>query len=79
MRNMFDVTPGQTYRHYKGDYYLILHVGDYSDGEWEGKPAVVYLSLKPKDPGKAIHVRSLEGFLEFVEDQVARFTLVTGT
>lgn len=56
--------PGKVYRHYKGDYYLVLFVGEMSNGAFEGQPCVVYQSLNPRGGKKGpdtnpIRVRTL--------------------
>lgn len=56
------------YRHYKGQHYLVLGYGRYSDGPLEGKPCVIYtgLELDEAKAGPRIQVRSAEDWFQRV-------------
>ena len=64
------------YRHYKGDYYLLLGVGQHTE---TGERMAVYVSLDAARPGPRLRIRPLtgpEGFLTPVGPEQPRFVYV---
>ena len=62
--------PAGTWRHWKGNDYLVLGLGH--DADHEERTVVVYVPLY-EVPGPQLAVRSLAGFLEEVSPGVPRF------
>lgn len=60
------VIPGGIYKHYKGDYYLVLHAATDSENVANRGSLVVYMSLDGPQTGH-IRVRSLAEFRDTVE------------
>lgn len=69
--------PGQEFRHYKGDHYLVKTIALHSnDDEW----MVIYEPLY-ENPAAPLFTRPLREWREVVEwkgEHVERFTLVLG-
>ena len=68
--NKLVITEGQTFRHYKGNFYKILHVAKMESTEI---PVVVYSS---EEHPSLVWVRQRDDFLDVLEDGRLRFQLV---
>jgi hypothetical protein len=73
---------GLIYRHYKGEEYFILGVGQLSNTEHEGEVVVIYqhVSGEPKGDHKLTRVRTLDGLDGWntpLPDGTPRFVMVS--
>jgi hypothetical protein len=73
------IIPCGMYQHYKGDYYILLGVGEHTERD---EQLAIYVSLDAYRPGPRIRCRPLKDFLGVVRQKgqrkkyVQRFTYV---